>query len=325
MTDGFSFFRFENESFKVQVSREFKEEMEKTELDTVIFLLRRHLGSLNEIGLLLGDEKVSPDYELVENNLGLPIRWGSRVIRQVRKELHNFESLTSERCMDITRAGVIFAPDNYLFWNTRRRELANTRDTKKLEDEMQFLDTLTSLHPKREGLWIQRYWILRREVDHIDDEDIFRRILSRETQICTRAASLYRRNYYAWTHRLRVAKMAGSSRENFINNELTSLISFVKRNMSDYSAWNHRLQILVMNPTTSLIYAEYDLLNDLMKEYPTHESMWYHRRNLFDLFCSTITTKIQNRVHIEINFCNTLTMKTHHQQDYLLFLHKRKH
>ena len=41
--------------------------------------------------------------------------------------------------MDITRAGVIFAPDNYLFWNTRRRELANTRDTKKLEDEMQFL------------------------------------------------------------------------------------------------------------------------------------------------------------------------------------------
>ena len=51
--------------------------MEKTELETVIFLLRRHLGSLNEIGLLLGDEKVSPDYELVENNLGLPVRWGT--------------------------------------------------------------------------------------------------------------------------------------------------------------------------------------------------------------------------------------------------------
>ena len=223
--------------------------------------------------------------------------------------------------MEITRAAVIFAPDNYVFWNVRRRELANVKSLKILREEIRFLDALTSVHPKKEGLWIQRYWILRREVDLIEDDEKLHHVLNRETDICTRAASLYRRNYYAWTHRLRVAKMACSS-ESFINKELTSLISFMKRNMSDYSAWNHRLQVLAMKPTTSLIRAEFKLLNVLMKEYPTRASMWYHRRNLFQLFC-TINSACE-LLDTEIEFCKKVnSTTTHHQEDYLLFLNER--
>jgi len=55
-------------------------------LETVIALLRSHLNkNLKEIGLLLGNAKISPNYELVEEQyLGLPLWWAGDVIERKR-------------------------------------------------------------------------------------------------------------------------------------------------------------------------------------------------------------------------------------------------
>ena len=53
-------------------------------LETVIALLRSHLNkNLKEIGLLLGNAQISPNYELVEDQyLGLPLWWAGDVIER---------------------------------------------------------------------------------------------------------------------------------------------------------------------------------------------------------------------------------------------------
>jgi hypothetical protein len=304
-------------------------------LEIVIDLLSEHMSDVKEIGLLLGDAKVSPDYVLEDGNLGLPLWWGTSVIRSVQMELRDHKhTTTSRRKMELTRAAVIFAPDNYVFWNIRRKELLK-KNSKLREEEMRFLDTLSILHPKKEGVWIQRYWVLHLQLQPCDDDDddLLEPIIRREMNLCTRAATLYRRNYYAWTHRLRVTKIANSRLslmkiQEFVKDELKSLTAFVKRHISDYSAWNHRLQVLTLTPTQSLILLERDLLDVLMKEYPTHESMWYHRRNIFHLYKTSASTTQELLKHYhtnEIKFCatikNLITLTYHHErEDYLLFL-----
>ena len=60
--------------------------MSENRLETVIALLRSHLNkNLKEIGLLLGNETISPTYELVEEQyLGLPLWWAGDVIERKR-------------------------------------------------------------------------------------------------------------------------------------------------------------------------------------------------------------------------------------------------
>lgn len=157
------------------------------------------------------------------------------------------------------------------------------------EQELQFINLVATKHPKSVEMWAHRRWVLTRLFHHHrchcrhnssqqqqqrSDMDLPERLLplvERETDTCDTMATIYPRNYYAWTYRMIVVEKLFSSctraedraahdgttttsasasataiaLTEFLERQIARLDAFIRRNVSDHSAMHHTQRLLI--------------------------------------------------------------------------------
>lgn len=214
--------------------------------------------------------------------------------------------------MNVSKTILVFSPDNDVAWSARKRFLSSAASPRRVRDELSFLTLLSTLHPKSAGMWAHRDWIWNCIVLTIEwpQKKSVEDLLREEILVCANASRRYRRNYYAWTHRLRMniiaERILGSDAVHFLRADFDSLNTFTCKHVSDYSAWNHRLQLLLRGRQYdgfTTFENERSFVGSLMRDYPGHPSMWLHRRNLFMFEVDNREGVSVDMIEREIRFC----------------------
>ncbi|KAK5671614.1 hypothetical protein BDV3_001033 [Batrachochytrium dendrobatidis] len=175
-----------------------------------------------------------------------------------------------------SQALVLVNPECYTAWNARKNLISLGQIDAM--DEFHFTSLLLSKHPKSSTIWVHRYWI-RSQLKESCIADL--RML--DISICEKSADSYKRNYPAWTYRMKTFNL--SSKDNILQ-ELDLSRSWCKAHVSDHSGWNYR-QWLILGLTgldtnrdciSKVLAREMDLLHQLIFLCSGHESLWYHLR-----------------------------------------------
>eukprot|EP00698_Gefionella_okellyi_P010538 TRINITY_DN2735_c0_g1_i1.p1 TRINITY_DN2735_c0_g1~~TRINITY_DN2735_c0_g1_i1.p1 ORF type:complete len:221 (-),score=49.13 TRINITY_DN2735_c0_g1_i1:5-667(-) len=150
---------------------------------------------------------------------------------------------------------------------------------------MRFIDVVFTKHPKSADAWAHRAWVLRQMLTMAEATVFADRsgLLQTELAACEHAATRHGKNYYAWTHRTRVAALLDTSE---LLAELAFMHKWVDVNVSDHAGMNHLRNCVsellkrgAMQPCE--LTAETDIVCELIHRYPTHEALWYQLRWLF--------------------------------------------
>ncbi|KAM4808556.1 protein prenyltransferase alpha subunit repeat-containing protein 1 [Rhinophrynus dorsalis] len=145
-------------------------------------------------------------------------------------------------------------------------------------------------------------------------------LVQEEMHVCCEAAGRYPSNYNSWSHRIWVLQHLGKLNLKLLVDELSSTKHWVSMHVSDHSGFHYRQFLLksllartlkdaesgVANlfaneqnvglpreeegswePSTldlpHLLEEEMELNRDLIESYPGHETLWCHRRQIFNL------------------------------------------
>ncbi|GFS01292.1 prenyltransferase alpha subunit repeat-containing protein 1 [Elysia marginata] len=241
---------------------------------------------------------------------------------------------------NLSRAVLLFNPDNYTAWNIRKEFIEN--GTLSLSDDLEFGALVLSKHPKSPETFIHRRWLFQQLLDHclssssgsnascsgaaasneealvnmeaidvdigahqelgvrlngafsLESSRLLKNQTVRELQVCTQAAERYQCNYHAWSHRIWIIKHCLNCSLQVLVEELETTKKWTSNHISDHSGFHFRqfllrelqnkrsrLQASHSIDCTSLILAEMEIVTDLIKCYPDHETLWYHRRYVF--------------------------------------------
>ncbi|KZV88023.1 protein prenylyltransferase [Exidia glandulosa HHB12029] len=191
--------------------------------------------------------------------------------------------------------------------NARKRlVLSGLRDVRL---ELDFTGSLLSEQQaaKSSFLWHHRRWLLRHlysDVNGVPDgsaEDLDTCVvpfsqLRVEVALAEQASETYRRNYFAWNHRLRCIRNLrlhlGSERSSafgFLHSEIGAVRSWIDRHISDHTAMHYVCELVSLygellpegSQTLHEARATLDHAYALVSSFPSHESLWlYVRRSL---------------------------------------------
>ena len=179
------------------------------------------------------------------------------------------------------------------------------------------------LRPKASANWAHRKWLLQREfavraLRKAQEADrLVREILHREFRVVDAANRRKRRNLYAWEHRLWVIRAVvsevgpqhGGTVDDALLNELDRMRRCMRRNISDHSCHHYIRQLLALigdraeseggTPLglASIFGDEVALNSELIRDNPSSESLWLHRRFLVTsamVFLSRFTLEANN-------------------------------
>ena len=168
-----------------------------------------------------------------------------------------------------TRSMLLVNADCYVAWAMRKRLVVRSAAT--AEGEIALCDLVLTQHPKSMETWTHREWALRRALG--ESADASQRaslgagagasaiggvgggsntrsggsaaaaparaqlaLLQRELRACAKACSDYPRNYYAWTHRLRVCRRLAHGAAS-----LVAMVSFLLFTVIFYANLAHSL------------------------------------------------------------------------------------
>ncbi|CAG8527904.1 15232_t:CDS:2 [Funneliformis caledonium] len=271
-------------------------------------ILDKH--EIHEIGLL-PYQSTQPNDEyypflFIESNLGIPLEYVDKIYKYAHGIFMN------------ARGGIAETKDTV-------KSLKESTRCNHLDpiNELKFIDLLFTLpkHTKHSTIWFHRKWIVLKIHQHYSSDDHLSS-WQHEIVITRRVAELYPKNYYAWTYRhwilLNISNNSLQSKL-FFDEELTIMKSWVQKNISDYSGFQHLQRCLIRlskcydnsfndldgisrkdilekfnfqfqnqglkndnnsNLIVLLWYREIQFTKDLILRYPGHESPWYHLRFL---------------------------------------------
>uniref|UniRef100_A0A3Q3LWV3 Protein prenyltransferase alpha subunit repeat containing 1 n=1 Tax=Labrus bergylta TaxID=56723 RepID=A0A3Q3LWV3_9LABR len=141
--------------------------------------------------------------------------------------------------------------------------------------------------------------------------DHLARTLHQEMKVCSDAACRYPSNYNAWSHRIWVLQHMARGNAKVFHDELSSMRLWVSMHVSDHSGFHYRqflLKELIHELSQSageedltgegegeerqlsfitvlqLFHQEMELISDLIRSFPGHETLWSHRRHVFFLW-----------------------------------------
>ena len=87
-----------------------------------------------------------------------------------------------------------------------RKELI-VRNLLDPQSELKLIELIFPRHPKAPSLWQHRRWCLNRLEYFIEKCQIPVQIINNELRLCSHLCDIYPKNYYAWCHRLWLARM----------------------------------------------------------------------------------------------------------------------
>ncbi|KAJ1342813.1 hypothetical protein BSLG_002632 [Batrachochytrium salamandrivorans] len=177
---------------------------------------------------------------------------------------------------EASQALVLINPECYTAWNARKHLICQGFIDPL--DEFHYTSLLLSKHRKSSIVWAHRFWIR----SHLSS-DILCTLLPLDINVCQQAADSYKRNYPAWTYRM---KIAGSPSKDYILAELSTVRKWTKMHVSDYSGWNYCQWLLSrlaeLDPQSDQVaqqlIQELNLVHSLIDMCSGHESLWNHLR-----------------------------------------------
>ncbi|KAK9408192.1 protein prenyltransferase alpha subunit repeat-containing protein 1 [Crotalus adamanteus] len=264
---------------------------------------------IDEIGLIPCPEaryNRSP-IVLVENKLGVESWCVKFLLPYVHNKLLHYKLrkqwLNKEELIDITCTLLLLNPDFTTAWNVRK-ELILSGTLNPIKDLHLGKLALTKF-PKSPETWIHRRWVLQHliqenslpalvtkgNLEALPTEKI-QRLVKEEMDVCCDAAGRYPSNYNAWSHRIWVLQNLAKLNTKILLDELSSTKRWVSMHVSDHSGFHYHeadegAEAFCMEkqqPDHSLyLKEEIGLCTDLIDTYPGHETLWYHRRQVFYL------------------------------------------
>ncbi|BFY97924.1 hypothetical protein BsWGS_00963 [Bradybaena similaris] len=130
----------------------------------------------------------------------------------------------------------------------------------------------------------------------------------RELRLCSQTAERYACNYHSWSHRIWVMQHCFRFSLEALVSELKATESWTTQHVSDHSGFHYRQFLLselhnrqtqlaatCSQSSTELLMLEMSLVCDLLHSFPGHETLWYHRRFLFQTLLKSdrLETKLQ--------------------------------
>ena len=110
-------------------------------------------------------------------------------------------------------------------------------------------------------------------------------VIDNELRVCLNAASSYRRNYYAWSHRIWIMENLVTMSVSLIHQELKTIRDWIHCHVSEFSAFHYRqILLLKLKLLSSSFYEslvkELAMLDELFETFMDRESLFLHRRFL---------------------------------------------
>ncbi|XP_054713327.1 protein prenyltransferase alpha subunit repeat-containing protein 1-like [Uloborus diversus] len=138
-----------------------------------------------------------------------------------------------------TCAILLINPEIETVWNARKELLC--QNLLQPSDELRFTEIVLSRKPKSSQVFAHRKFVLLelRKKSQVSS-CILQQVIEHEFFVCTRVASLYPNNYYAWCHRSWLMQEILHLCVKIISEELLEVEHWITSHISDYSGFHYR-------------------------------------------------------------------------------------
>lgn len=160
--------------------------------------------------------------------------------------------------LKLTETVLQLNPELNTAWNYRRdiiTQLGDKLKTEFWENELQFIMLQLKRFPKVYWIWNHRVWVLDNYASPTDT------IWRRELMIVDKLLAMDARNYHGWHYRrIVVGKIEVMTKKSLDKQELTYVTSIINKNISNFSAWHQRVQLMTH------IFKEHEVKGEEMKK-----------------------------------------------------------
>ncbi|KAL3235158.1 Geranylgeranyl transferase type-2 subunit alpha [Nakaseomyces bracarensis] len=239
-------------------------------------------------------------------------QWTQELLRQKRVQdelkIKKYRQLTEEvldirdsnrltlESLKVTTKVLDLNPEFNAVWNIRRdiiKALYDDLDAEFWEDELKFVMAQLKLFPKVYWIWNHRLWVLQ------NYPNANTKIWSRELAIVNKLLEADARNYHGWHYRRIVTsnlqRITGSDMN---NEELGYATEKIKENISNFSAWHQRAQLIQdmlhkdeIENKAAFIDHEIEFVTNAMFTDAEDQAVWFYIKWLVrsDLVSKTLT------------------------------------
>jgi Protein prenyltransferase alpha subunit repeat len=214
---------------------------------------------IDEIGIIMSPPP--PNLVLIDHKLGLSFKILKPLFEFAINELYTVirsakmskemlsNPIVSEKVLRLTRAILLVRADMPMLYNLRKTIILAGSTTHSIDAELYFLGVLFTKHPKSPSSWQHRRWCLstRWTYAHCKNSTSLRVELSScelevEIALCSAMSESYPKNYYSWLHRLWLLQFMEFAQ---LKSELDFTRAWLTSHVSDHSASNHRVQVII--------------------------------------------------------------------------------
>lgn len=183
--------------------------------------------------------------------------------------------------LKITEELLILNPEFNAIWNFRRDIISALKDTltpEFWEKELQFIMVQLKRYPKVYWIWSYRVWIIK----NYPYSPL--KIWKSELEIVNRLLDLDARNYHGWHYRrIVVSAIEEIEKSSQDAPELFYATEIINKNISNYSAWHQRVQLITrMFQSNEIIkkkeflLKEVDYFTNAMFTDAEDQSIWFY-------------------------------------------------
>ncbi|KAL1958141.1 hypothetical protein VTO42DRAFT_4996 [Malbranchea cinnamomea] len=224
----------------------------------------------------------------------------------------------SKEALDKVSELLVKNPEYYTIWNYRRQILQHMfslavhsdRVGRLIQEDLEFLFPLLKQFPKCYWIWNHRIWILEQATQRLTAANA-RRLWQQELVLVSKMLSLDSRNFHGWGYRRFVvaaleslsseasgdegdAPVAGK-RDSIAKNELDYTAKMIGTNLSNFSAWHNRSQLIlkILNERSASDEDRQKMLDDELRLIhralidPYDQSLWFYHQYLMCTFDPT--------------------------------------
>lgn len=224
-------------------------------------------------------------------------QWTKELLRQKREEdkkkIETYRALVEQmfqlrdnsnyslEAMQLTTKVLDINPEFNTVWNYRRDIITNMGklvDEKFWQDELKFTMIQLKKFPKVYWIWNHRVWIL----NNIPTNQLI--MWQGELVAVNALLEMDARNFHGWHYRRIVTSNIERLTKNSLNKqEFEYVTAKINKNISNYSAWHQRVQLITSMLSNDQIINKYDFINKEI-EYITNaiftdaedQSVWFY-------------------------------------------------
>lgn len=224
-------------------------------------------------------------------------QWTKELLRQKREEdkkkIETYRALVEQmfqlrdnsnyslEAMQLTTKVLDINPEFNTVWNYRRDIITNMGklvDEKFWQDELKFTMIQLKKFPKVYWIWNHRVWVL----NNIPTNQLI--MWQGELVAVNALLEMDARNFHGWHYRRIVTSNIERLTKNSLNKqEFEYVTAKINKNISNYSAWHQRVQLITSMLSNDQIINKYDFINKEI-EYITNaiftdaedQSVWFY-------------------------------------------------